>query len=94
MFDDANFGKFTREQMMDNAQKKQNEVLDKMIAAFEAWTRIGNLDYPELGPCPRGRKSDARKKWCEQIREAKDKDEQIFKEGAALFVEHFGSLWE
>lgn len=67
------------------ANENWNYALDKMIAAFEAWTRIGNHDYPVSNEG--GWNIETQMRLLEQ-------DEKIFQEGATLFIKHFGSLWD
>ena len=76
------------------AEARWNSTMDKMIAGFDAWNRLSEGLYEdELGPYPmkRGPEADARFVQSEQLR---IRDEATWKEGAALFVEHFGSLWD
>jgi hypothetical protein len=85
------------------AQARWDAILDKMIAAFEASRRIQNLTYKEeLGPYPLRRPEGVRKEDWEKIKDdrfaasqlLRERDEKIFKEGMALFAEHYWSLWD
>jgi len=90
---------------MEKGEVRWSAVLDKMIEAFRAHTRICNMDYEkELGawpqcPCgkvlcdcqPNRRLTSA---YLDAMRPLEERDKKLFKEGMALFTEHFGSLWD
>ncbi len=62
--------------------EKWADIVDKMIAGFEAHKRIMDLEYEE-----------GKEKPIEQIRKELSRDDEIFKEGMRLFTEYFGALW-
>lgn len=79
------------------------EVLNKMIAGFEAWQRISDGLYePALGPYPIYRQpaegiADFETRVRHRMHEAEAlrvADQGTFNEGMALFGKHFGSLWD
>lgn len=86
---------------MERAGKVWGTTLDKMIEGFEAWNRMDEGLYEkELGEYPMWNLDDINKpdpvreerfKKSEVLRE---RDDKIFKEGMALFTQHFGSLWD
>jgi len=85
------------------AQARWDAILDKMIAAFEASRRIQNLTYKEeLGPYPLRCPEGVSKEDWEKIKDdrfaasqlLRERYEKIFKEGMALFAEHYWSLWD
>ena len=76
------------------ASARWDETMDKMIAGFDAFNRMDDGLYEEeLGPYPLNRSPESKARFIasEKLRE---RDEATWKEGAALFVEHFGSLWD
>lgn len=90
-------------------EEKWNEILDKIIAGFEAGKRLQNMDNwemnegNELVTTPHEENPHlARISWTnpwseEQIkhfRELDEKDEKAFDEGMGLFVKFFFSLWD
>lgn len=71
------------------AEARWDAVMDKMIAAFEADRRVQEGLYEEeLGPYESSPARSAR------ARELEARDEAVFKEGMALLVEHWRSLWD
>lgn len=88
----------------ERASKKWDAAMDKMIEGFEALNRANDGLYEkELGPYP------LEPDWIENMNKpwSKEKEERFrrsqelekadmakFKEGVALFVEHFQSLWD
>lgn len=77
----------------DAAAERWRTTLNQMIAAFEAFDRMLGCYEAELGPYPVGAGP------VTELRVANNKaryarDERIWKAGAALFIEHFGSLWD
>ncbi len=86
------------------AQERWNSILDRMIAGFEAGQRMSEGLYrPELGPelpwrRPAGVSADSWRKIEEDrdkaISKLSQRDQELFKEGMALFVEHYRSLWD
>lgn len=85
------------------AEARWDEALDKMAAGFEASWRINDGLYEkELGEYPTMRpKGIDPKAWAKikddnlvASRELRKRDEAIFKEGIALFAEHYHSLWD
>lgn len=85
------------------ATKRWDETLDKIIAGFEASRRITEgLWEEELGEYPLRRPKGMDKGEWEKIKherflkseELRKRDEAIFKEGMALFAEHYWSLWD
>lgn len=88
---------------MEIASARWDATLDKMIAGFEASARVKDSTYePELGPYPLYRPKDMPKdEWKAfqhehylKTEELRKRDEQIYKEGMALFAEHYWSLWD
>jgi hypothetical protein len=88
---------------MNIAEERWNAVLDKMIAGFEASHRVKEGIYEEeLGDYPLRRPKDVDKAVWEKVKhdrflaseELRKRDEAIFKEGMALFAEHYWSLWD
>jgi hypothetical protein len=91
------------ESAMDIASARWDEALDKMIAGFEASRRVKDMTYEgELGPYPLYRPKGMPKDEWEKVKhdhylkseELRKRDEAIFKEGMALFAEHYWSLWD
>ncbi len=85
------------------AEERWNAVMDKMIAAFEASRRMQDGLYEkELGAYPLSRPAGvSRDAWAKvkddrfaASRLLEARDQEIFKEGMALFVEHYRSLWD
>ena len=85
------------------ANARWEETLDKMIAGFEASRRVKDLTYvEELGEYPLHRpKGMPKDEWKAlqherylKSEELRKRDEAIFKEGMALFAEHYWSLWD
>ena len=85
------------------ANARWAETLDKMIAGFEASRRVKDMTYDEeLGPYPLRRPEGVSKEdWAnvkhdhyEASKLLAERDEKIFKEGMALFAEHYWSLWD
>jgi hypothetical protein len=88
---------------MEIAEARWDEVIDKMIAAFEASRRVKDMDYEkELGDYPLRRPKGVDKETWSKVRHdyylasevLRKRDEAIFKEGMALFAEHYWSLWD
>lgn len=88
---------------MEIAEARWNEVLDKMIAGFEASARVKDGTYEEeLGPYPLYRPQNISKEEWREIgnarfllsQELRKRDEAIFEEGMALFAKHYWSLWD
>jgi hypothetical protein len=88
---------------MEIASARWDVVLDKMIAGFEASRRVKDGTYEEeLGPYPlyrpKGMPKDEWKAFQHErflkSQELSKRDEAIFKEGMALFAEHYWSLWD
>jgi hypothetical protein len=88
---------------MERGVARWDAIMDKMIAAFEAHHRMGSGlyeealgDYPMIRPA--GVSADAWKKTKDSRFKASqaltERDQKIFEEGAALFIKHFGSLWD
>ena len=78
-------------------------VMDKMIAGFEASARVKEGLYEEeLGEYPLDRPEGVDKATWKKVlhdrylasRVLEERDEKIFKEGMALFAEHYWSLWD
>ena len=78
-------------------------VMDKMIAGFEASRRVKEGLYEEeLGEYPLDRPDGMDKATWKKVkhdrylasRALEERDEKIFKEGMALFAEHYWSLWD
>lgn len=86
------------------AEERWNSILDRMIAGFEAGRRMsGGLYNSELGPDlpwrrPAGVSADAWQKISTDrtvaISKLKKRDQELFNEGMALFVEYYRSLWD
>ena len=85
------------------AEGRWNAILDKMIAAFEASRRINHGLYEEeLGEYPLRRPEGVSKEAWKKVRDDRfkasqlfqERDEKIFKEGMALFVEFYSNLWD
>jgi hypothetical protein len=85
------------------ATARWDEIMEKMIAGFEANNRLGDGLYEkELGPYPcyrpagvspeaHGKLKDAR---MIAVRALEARDQAILEEGLALFAKHFQSLWD
>ena len=85
------------------AKQRWDDILDKIIAGFEASRRITDGLYEEeLGEYPLHQpKNVTKEEWKQAVnkrflasRTLEERDEKIFKEGMALFVEHYWSLWD
>ena len=85
------------------ATPRWEAVMDKMIAGFEASRRVKGHDYDkELGDFSYKRPKNVCKKHWRKVKsqrlklmlELEKRDEAIFKEGMALFAEHYWSLWD
>jgi hypothetical protein len=101
----------------ERAKVAWDEVLDKIVAGFEAYNRI--QDSPcsyekEIGEWPHAEwkfepcedKSHLHKmvhtdeeqkaidEWMAKEKPLLERDQKIWEEGAALFIKHFGSLWD
>lgn len=90
---------------MQRAEARWDATLDKMIAGFKAWQRIGDSLYEdELGPYP---ECPCAKFLCncephntiirDRLKKTavlEERDRQTFRAGMALFTDHFGSLWD
>lgn len=85
------------------ASNKWNAILDKMIAGFDAYKRMQNGLYEEeLGPYPIdpdffkniNNPSEEKKERFRKSQALQERDLKIFQEGAALFIEYFGNLWD
>jgi hypothetical protein len=85
------------------AEARWDAILDKMIAAFEASRRMQNLTYEdELGDYPLYRPAGVAKEDWKKVQHdrflaselLRERDMKIHKEGMALFVEHYSSLWD
>lgn len=85
------------------AEARWDAIVDKMIAGFEASKRVKDRLYEEeLGPYPLHRPKGMPKDEWKAVRdehyrkgeELAKRDEAIFKEGMALFAEHYWSLWD
>lgn len=109
MFDDLPMNEhgYHDEPEMEIASKRWDEVLDKMIAGFEASRRVKDATYEDappvgLGPYPLYRPKGMPKDEWKQVQhehflkseELRKRDEKIFEEGMALFVKHYWSLWD
>lgn len=90
---------------MDQAVAKWDATLDKMIAGFEAHRRLIQCSYEkELGPWPTCTCADflcscephrtETSNHIQKMKPLEERDRAMFKEGMALFAEHFGSLWD
>jgi hypothetical protein len=85
------------------AEKRWDEILDRMIEGWEASARIlDGLYEKELGPYPLPtRKMNRTKEEWNKLREdhyhavcvCEARDRKIMEEGLALFVKYFHSLW-
>jgi hypothetical protein len=91
------------EDAMKRAEKQWDEVLDKMIAGFEAHQRIQDGLYEkEIGPYPMHRPAYVSPEdWCEHKDDhlkkslaLMDRDQKIQDEGLALFAKYFNCLWD
>jgi len=92
------------EEGMARAEVRWDAVMDKIIAGFEASRRIkeGLYEdelgpYPDHNPPPGTSKEDWEKQGdarFEASRLLEERDLKIHKEGMALFVEHYWSLWD
>ena len=86
------------------AEEKWDSILQTMIDGFDAYNRAQDGLYEdELGPYPLDPDflenlnkplSAERQARFARVRELEARDMQKFKEGMALFVEHFQSLWD
>lgn len=85
------------------AEARWDAILDKMIAGFEASRRMQNLTYEEeLGEYPLRRPDGVTRESWKKVQHdrhlasevLRERDQKIFKEGMALFVEHYSSLWD
>lgn len=85
------------------AEERWNAILDKMIAAFEASRRMQNMTYEEeLGEYPLYRPAGVERETWKNVQHdrylasevLRERDAVIFKEGMALFAEHYSSLWD
>ena len=92
------------EEADERASRKWDIIMDKMIAGFEAKNRVDDGLYEkELGPYPSepdvlikinepwSKEKEERFNKSEELRK---RDEDTFKEGAALFIEYFHNLWD
>lgn len=88
---------------MERAEAQWDEILGKMIAAFEAWGRMSDCTYEaELGSYPLGRPPGvSRESWDKLSHDhfgktelLRERDREIWEEGSALFIKHFGGLWD
>ena len=86
------------------ASEKWDAIMDKMIEGFEAYNRVQDGLYEaELGPYPidpdflenlnKPMSLEQRKRF-DMSRELEKRDMALFQQGSALFIEHFGSLWD
>lgn len=80
-----------------------DEIMDKMIAGFEASERINDSLYEkELGDYPMRRPDGLSRDAWEKVgndrfaasRLLEERDEKIMEEGLALFAKHYHSLWD
>ena len=105
MFTDADHGPDgnATDEGMINAEKRWDDVMDKMIDAFVAYNRMTDGLYEdELGPYPLredfweniNNPSEEERVRFNKSQELTKRDEKIFEEGAELFIRHFGSLWD
>ena len=87
------------------AEEKWDSILQTIIDGFVAYNRVSDGLYEEeLGPYPMpegddfltdiNRPSAEKQARFARVRELEARDMQKFKEGMALFVEHFQSLWD
>jgi hypothetical protein len=85
------------------AVARWDEIMDKMIAGFEANNRLGDGLYEkEVGPYPLyrpvGVSPEAWKRVKDDhfnaLRALEARDQAILEEGLALFAKHFQSLWD
>lgn len=85
------------------AEERWNVIIDKMIAAFEASRRMQNMIYEdELGQYPLYRPTGVSRDVWKKVQHdrhlasevLRERDAVIFKEGMALFAEHYSSLWD
>jgi hypothetical protein len=88
---------------MERGEARWDAIMDKMIAGFEADKRRQSGLYEEqLGPYPLYRPEGvSREDWeiakaarFEQSQELARLDEEVFKQGMALFSLHWQSLWD
>lgn len=91
------------EEGMVRAEERWNLVMEKMIAGFEAASRISDGLYEkELGSYPMDRPSGVSAQAWGKIRETRrlasyeliKRDEALFEEGMALLATHWRSLWD
>jgi hypothetical protein len=85
------------------ATKRWNDILDKMIAGFEANQRMKDMIYEdELGAYPLHRPVGVSRDAWEKIGEdhftksrlLAERDQKIFEEGIKLFAEYYNDLWD
>lgn len=85
------------------AEARWDDIMNKMIAGFEAWERMEDGLYEkELGEYPLDRPKDVSKEAWKAKRDERFKksevlrahDQKIHDEGMALFIKHFSSLWD
>jgi hypothetical protein len=85
------------------AEARWNEIMDKMIAGFEASARIQDGLYEaELGEYPLHRPIDVREdSWKKThkdrmlaVRKLEERDQKLFEEGMALFTTYYFNLWD
>jgi hypothetical protein len=85
------------------AEARWDEIMEKMIAGFEANNRMDDCLYEkELGPYPSRRPNGvSQEAWHKvkddhfvALRALEARDQAILEEGLALFAKHFQSLWD
>jgi hypothetical protein len=85
------------------AEATWDAAMDKMIAGFEAFNRLGDGLYEkELGPYPSRRPEGvSAEAWAKvkddhfnSLRALEARDQAILEEGLKLFALHFQSLWD
>lgn len=77
------------------AEKRWDDILDKMTEGFRAKNRMDNLLYDEeLGPYPYGATREIKNERYQKSVPLRERDEKLFEEGIRIFAEHFESLWD
>ena len=79
---------------VDQAKIKWDNILDHMILGFRAYNRLQEGLYEEeLGEYILGDNIEGRLQAVNRVA-LENRDQKLFKDGIALFAEHFGSLWD